>query len=464
MHQGLRLIDTSRWLLLGIIAVAYWLWGGTRPWAQDLVAQLLLADLMIFCIALIFLKRMPRIAPVALWAILIFLVQGWLLSWNAYPGPGGLRILLSSTPGQIPWFPAFIDRGQSIRSMLLMTGLLGAFCLSCDLSANRDWLMRLWKFTALLGLSIVILGLAQRFTKAPAIFWNVYENDGPYFFSVFRYHANAGAFINLTFPMMASLAVLSVVLKWGQMERVIWITGTLVSCAAAFVNASKAAMVVTLILILLSTCGLWILSVRPRSHMDKRSLLFLMGASIVILAILILSFGLDQALVRWSSFRGLSLNADRTLTYRVIIEHLIPRTGLFGVGPGNFERAFASMVEARDLPVLGRWDMAHNDYLQGLVEWGWLGTICWSTILGGALLQALRMIWDQSIPLENKALGFGGSIALTGVLLHACVDFPLQITSIQLSVALLCGMLWGGLPNKESRKRKRVSKSPSIQK
>jgi len=150
MHQGLRLIDPSRWLLLGIIAVAYWLWGGTRPWTQDLIAQLLLADLMIFCIALIFLKRMPRIAPVALWAILILLVQGWLLSWNAYPGPGGLRILLNSTPGQIPWFPAFIDRGQSIRSMLLMTGLLGAFCLSCDLSANRDWLMRLWKSTALL--------------------------------------------------------------------------------------------------------------------------------------------------------------------------------------------------------------------------------------------------------------------------------------------------------------------------
>ena len=459
MPLGLRLIDPSRWLLLGIIALADWLWGGTRPWTQDLITRLLLADLIIFCIALLLLKRMPRIAPVGLWAILILLAQGWLLSWNAYQGPGGLRILLSSTPGHIPWFPAFIDQGQSIRSMLLMTGLLGAFCLSCDLSANRDWLMRLWKFMAFLGLSIVILGLAQRFTNAPAIFWNVYENDGPYFFSVFRYHANAGAFINLVFPMMASLAVLSVVLKWGQMERVLWITGTLASCAAAFVNASKAAMVITLILILLGTCGLWILSARPGTRMDKRSLLMLIGASLVVLAILILSFGLDQALVRWSSFRGLSLNADRTLTYRVIIEHMIPRTGLFGIGPGNFEAAFASLVEAGDLKVLGRWDMAHNDYLQGLVEWGWLGMICWATILGGALLQALSMIWDQAIPLENKALGFGGSIALTGVLLHACVDFPLQITSIQLSVALLCGMLWGCLPGEQARKRKRVSKT-----
>ena len=462
MHQGLRLIDPPRWLLLGIIATTDWLWGGTRPWTQDLIARLLLADLIIFFIALILLKRLPKITPQALCAALILLAQGWLLSWNAYPGPGGLRILLNSSPGHIPWLPAFIDQGQSLRSMLLITGLLGAFCLSCDLSANRAWLMRLWKFTALFGFSIVVLGLAQRFTNAPAIFWNVYENDGPYFFSVFRYHANAGAFINLTFPMMAPLAVMSVILKWGQLERVLWITGTLATCAAAFVNSSKAAMVVTLILMLLGTCGLWILSVRLGSRMDKRSLLFLMGASIVILAMLILSFGLDQALVRWSSFRGLSLNADRTLTYRVIIEHLIPRTGIFGIGPGNFEAAFTTLVEAKDLPVMGRWDMAHNDYLQTLVEWGWLGTICWGSILGGALLRALRMIWDQTSPLENKALAFGGSVALTGVLLHACVDFPLQITSIQLWVALLCGMLWGCVPNEQARKRKRVRKLPPI--
>jgi O-antigen ligase len=103
--------------------------------------------------------------------------------------------------------------------------------------------------------------------------------------------------------------------------------------------------------------------------------------------------------------------------------------------------------------------MAHNDYLQALVEWGWLGTACWGIILGGALLQALSMIWDQAIPLENKALGFGGSIALTGVLLHACVDFPLQITSIQLSIALLCGILWGCSSNNQARKRKRKAVS-----
>ena len=455
MHQRFRLVEPTRWLLLGIIVPAFWLWGGTRPWTQDLIAQFLLADLIIFCIALVLLKRMPRISSMALGAMLVVLAQGWLLSWNSYPGPGGLRVLLNSTPGIIPWFPAFIDRGQSIRSMVLMTGLLGAFCISSDLSANRTWFMRLWKFTAFLGFSIVILGLAQRFTNAPAIFWNVYENDGPYFFSVFRYHANAGAFINLIIPLMAPLAVLSVILKWGQMERVLWITGTLTTCAAAFVNASRAAMAVTLILLFLGGSWLWILSIRPGSRLDQRILLILMTAGVAVLLVLSLSFGMDQALSRWSSFGGIALNADRTLTYRVIIEHLIPRTGLFGIGPGNFDAAFGSLVQARDLPVRGHWDMAHNDYLQALVEWGWLGTICWGTMLGGALLNGFRMARHQASPLENRALGFGGSIALTGLLLHACVDFPLQITSIQLSVALLCGMLWGCTPNDQARKRKK---------
>ena len=398
----------------------------------------------------------------ALWAMLALLAQGWLLSWNAYPGPGGLRILLNSTPGHLSWFPSFIDQGKSLRSMLLITGLLGAFCISSDLSVNKTWLMRLWKFIALIGLSIVILGLAQRFTNAPAIFWNIYENDGSYFFSVFRYHANAGAFINLVFPLMAPLAMMSVILKWGQTEKILWITGTLATGAAAFVNASRAAMVIMMMMMLLGACWIWILSIRPGSRMNKRGLLIIMISVAVILITLSLSFGIDQTLTRWSAFRGIAWNADRTLTYRIIIEQLIPRTGLFGIGAGNFEAAFASLVQAKDLPVMGRWDMAHNDYLQTLVEWGWLGTAWWGIILGGTLLRAFRMVWNVNLPMENRSLGFGVCIALTGVMLHAGFDFPLQITSIQLGVALLCGMIWGCSLQEQTRKRKRYESSPSI--
>jgi integrase/recombinase XerD len=54
---------------------------------------------------------------------------------------------------------------------------------------------------------MVVLGVAQRFTDAPGIFWSPYRYVGETFFATFRYHANAGAYINLVLPFIVALAV-----------------------------------------------------------------------------------------------------------------------------------------------------------------------------------------------------------------------------------------------------------------
>lgn len=441
---GARLVEVSRWFLILCMMAASWLWGGTRPWTQDLIAQMLLIDSGVFFLGLVVMGRWPRLPMAVLASILLLLALGWLAAINSYPGPGGIRILLPKIPSHVAEFPAFLDRNLSLRAMELMTGLLGAFCISCDLSANRGWRMLLWKAIALNGFGIVCLGLIQRFTNAPSIYWNIYENTGPTFFAVYRYHANAGAFINLVGPVLAALAVLSVVLKWSQVERVLWISGALFCSAAAFINASRASNLIALLL-LLSGAG-WIrLRSRGdgRSYVSGRRLLILCVSISLLLVILILSFGTDMALLRWRSFHGLSWNQDRMLTYRVICEHLIPRSGFFGVGPGNFESAFATVVQAGDLPVRGRWDLAHNDYLQTLVEWGWLGFACWLVIMGGGFFKALRIAWNHDSSLDSQALGIAGTLALGGVFLHAAMDFPLQIPSIKLCAMLMCALVWG---------------------
>jgi O-Antigen ligase len=453
---GRILIDCSRWFLLANFTAAAWLWGGTRPWAQNLIAELLVINLMVFLCGLLAARRMPRLLPALTLIILVIFLQGWLLSLNAYPGPGGLRILLGSTPGHIPWFPAFIDQDLSAHSMILVTGLLGAFCISVDLSANSIWLMRFWKGAALVGLSVVFLGLAQRFTNAPAIFWNIYENDGLYFFSVFRYHANAGAFINIVVPLTAPLAVLSVTERWWQGERILWIVGTLISCAAAFINASKAAMVITAAMILCSLSWGWIMFSRTRRFSTPLSRFFMIIAILATLGVLVGSFGTELSLSRWRSFKGLSLQHDRGLTYQVVWKKLVPRTGVLGSGPGSFETAFATVIEAEDLPVKGRWDMAHNDYLQTLSDWGWLGLTAFMAILGGAFLKGIKTASSMRLGLNHNMLGFGGAMAVAGVLIHACVDFPLQIASIQLVVAMVSGMLWGMRDGRNPRKANHI--------
>jgi hypothetical protein len=90
----------------------------------------------------------------------------------------------------------------------------------------------------------------------------------------------------------------------------------------------------------------------------------------------------------------------------------------------------------------GRWDKAHNDHLQTIVEWGWVGYALWMILLLGALLKG-ALLTGRRQPLTSRILGISGTISLLGVLLHAIVDFPLQIPSIQLCTALIAGMLWG---------------------
>jgi O-antigen ligase len=457
------LLEASRWLLLITLVAASWLWGGTRPWTQAVIAHMLLIDSGIFLLGLVILGRFPRIPRITLGAVMLILTMGWLISLNSYPGPGGIRILLPKIQGIHVGWPAFLDRNLSLHAMLLVSGLLGAFCIACDLSANREWRMFFWKAIALNGFGIVILGLAQRFTNAPSIYWNVYEYTGPTFFAVYRYHANAGSFMNLVIPLLVALAVLSVMQKWWQAERVLWITGALLSCAAAFINASRAANVIAIFLLLIGAGWVILIALRSRrSPLNGRNLVILMAAVVMLLVVLIQSFGTEMTSNRWRSFQGLAWNHDRMLTYRVICGHLLPKTGIFGVGPGNFEGAFAAVVEARDLPVRGRWDLAHNDYLQALVEWGWVGFICWIIVIGGGFLNALRIAWSRDSSLDSKALGIAGTLALGGVLLHAAIDFPLQIPSIQLCVVLICGLSYGHPVEGIVRKRKSFRKAEPL--
>ena len=87
---------------------------------------------------------------------------------------------------------------------------------------------------------------------------------------------------------------------------------------------------------------------------------------------------------------------------------------------------------------------AHQDYLQTLTEWGWLGGIAWAVLVFGGLgvsLTRLRTARLRPCTIEEGLLA-GAWVALAGVMIHALVDFPLQIPSIQLYTAVLVGITW----------------------
>ena len=375
---------------------------------------------------------------------MLILVPGWITVLNPYScwTSGGFAL------HQIP-YPTFlpsgsIDPARSLPVMMLTTGMLGALLVCHDLAASRTWRMRFWLMLCLTGTGMVLLGITQRLTGAQAIYWNLSEYHGGFFFSVFRYHANAGAFINLVFPITAGLAARAI-LKKDSMGSVLWVTSFLIMVAASFVNVSRAAEAVTLLLLLM-TAGCLARMFAGRSLVSS---LPWVTALLIILALFAASFGMKKNFARWkqgfpaSSLAGGSFfQRDRGLTYQSVLFHLLPRTGFWGSGPGTFEPAFAAVVKEDSLPVKGRWDLAHNDYLQTLSEWGVIPFLSFLALITGALWQGFRL-WRLPRGSSVRLLGICGAISLLGVLLHALVDFPLQIASIQLNVAVICGLLLG---------------------
>lgn len=441
---GHRIITLSRWLLLITAVVTIGLWGGTRPWTIETVTWALLGESALFITGLLLSRRLPRVPTLAMLPLLLLLAHGWILTLNT-PSDADFVITASSFPCQgllLRSLTAYIPRFVSGPAMLLATGLLGGFCIACDLSLNRMWRRRFWIALAGCGVAFVLLALVQRFSGAHAIYWNLYEDPGAQFFGTFRYHANAGAYLNLILPLVAGLALLWQGNTRSPITSALWISAALITFGACFVNISRGAEIVTGILVLVGLPWLLSLSLRGHDHGGKPRLprWIIMAGIIALGAVLALSFGTDRMQEKW---KGSSLaDEGRLLTYGVIIDDILPFTGWIGTAPGSFQYVFRFAVNYNHLPVRGDWDMAHNDHLQTLLEWGIPGYFCWAVLFGGALFRGIRLS-RRGETKEARLLGACGALSLAGVLIHALGDFPLQIAGLQITAICIAGLLWG---------------------
>lgn len=395
----------------------------------------------VFILGLGFSKRFPRVPVTATLATLFLVIAGWLMTANCQLAYDAASREFARSTSLWPDFPGYLDFKVVLPEMLLATGLAGCFLTGADMTANAVWRRRLLMTLAGTGFSIVLLGLAQRLTNATAIFWNIMEQAGGYFFGVFVYHANAGAFLNITLFLCAALAIPAMAdRKERPFAAILWTTASFITLGACFVNASKGAMAVTVVVLLVG--GLRLALMRRERHHEKRTKALLAFLGVVLIgAALALSFGIETTVMRWQSAGDLS-QSDRWTTDQCILDYVLPVTGIWGTGPGTFEEVFACVIEEAQLPVEGRWDMAHCDPLQSLVEWGVPGTLCILFILLGGVIRGIMRAEGKG-SYETRVTSLCASLAVLSILLHCVVDFPLQIASIALFTLLSASVLWG---------------------
>jgi tetratricopeptide (TPR) repeat protein len=141
----------------------------------------------------------------------------------------------------------------------------------------------------------------------------------------------------------------------------------------------------------------------------------------------------------------------------VSLAELFPRSPVLGSGIGSFQwvypeaqgQYFQAHPDSRLGTTTKRTDLAHNDYLQVLVETGFTGLVLLLGCLAAAAADVRRGYLRLSSRYDRAACGALAAPAVA-VALHATVDFPMHVASIAVlavfSLQLARGLEPGGEP------------------
>lgn len=444
--------ERCRWasghLLLAALIFAPWCWGCTWPAGGNELNLLLLAATLAWLPGVVR-ERPPRLLLLAVAAVLL---QGWLLTLNS-------RALFAEETGYFapleqpaPWLPGSVERDLSWQEMARVTALLGAVLAACSLGRRRAWRRRFALAMVAAAVSIVLLGCAQRWTGASDIFWGPRRLD--YFFGTYRNVTSAGEYLNLALPLAAAAAWIAPERSPGR--RAAAVCALAILAAGVLVCGSKAAPLVAL------ACGLAFLLAQRRELTRRFSAGRAAGLLVLMLAVALMTWGAGWSVSqdRWT--RLFAAGGEVTLGNRLEVDRACfaaaGSVAWTGAGPGTFPVFFPALQAVSANVPEGRWLAAHNDYLQTFLEWGAPGALAWSVYFFGALGRLIagwrRGGWCR----EDRAWGLGFALALAGTTVMAAVDFPLQVASLRLDVAVLAGVAWSS-----SRwPRARVFREPRI--
>ena len=92
---------------------------------------------------------------------------------------------------------------------------------------------------------------------------------------------------------------------------------------------------------------------------------------------------------------------QRLLCYQVFCTHAPTDSGAWGFGPGNFKITFPHYTGYLGDRIRGVWRFFHEDYLQTLIEWGWVGASVWALVFLGGIAHLWRKCQQKTRSLSS---------------------------------------------------------------
>jgi hypothetical protein len=442
MLQFLSILS-SILVLVGLVW-APWAYGSIPTWAWTTLCAISYLAFGFYLITSIFKKSFPLPPWPVLFVLAWILGQGWWMYYNAryVLWPGGYQLI--PLDQKFPNWPGSYDRDATFVFMLQISSFIGAAWVAGIMGTNLKWRKRLLDAMGITAITLLLFGVIQKILGTSGIWPQYGRNVWP--FATYFYHGNAGAFINLTFPIVVALTWRSAFIDSKPIWRAVWVCALIIQIAAAMVNTSKAALFIFgwLILALLILSGWYV----RRMKLNMRTFsTVIVGGSLILFAIgvVALSSGTGAAVQRWIyAFNERETILEGRVEVAKILTESTPMSGTWGFGPGSFTSMFPYLAVQDKTPPEGRWIYAHEDYLQTLIEWGYTGAVAWAILVLGGIFYGLYILQKRKNHLRKRDsfLLCCLIIALAGVCIHSLVDFPLQIPSLQYYTAIILGMIW----------------------
>jgi O-antigen ligase len=427
--------------LAAVIALSPLPLGSARPLAWDAMA-LAVALLLLASLAIPATELRPLKAGLAVPVVLFAVVVGFVLFQISPLAPADWRNpvwdVAAAALARDPGGSVAADRPAALAGLLRLLCYGGVFLLSLLLCRTVARALAAIKVVAYAGGAYAAYGLVAYGLGNETLLWLhkwAYAGD---LTATFVNHNSVATYFGLC--LLASLAYLLLLLQrvyalgpWrDRLAAAIDILSrqpAIVIClfvlpTALFLTHSRGGFIATL-------AGLAALALAvaqaPSLHHLRRLRIAALPLALVVLAFLISGDKLAERMV------GAGDDARGRLAIYAITGQAIADHPLLGTGLGSFESVFPIY---RTPDVGGHVDMAHNDYLQNLLELGapaaggLLLALAW--LVGLCVTGIARRRRDAVFP----CLGVAASVL---VAVHALVDFSLQIPAVTATYLFLLG-------------------------
>src|SRR5437667_5368369 len=260
----------SRWIFFAALIYAPWAYGATTSASIQMTNWVLLAALVLWAIELLVSRRTPRFPRLLFFlTAALICVGGWMV-FNAKSVYDSDFFVFVPLHNFAPPVAGSVDYPISAAWMIRGALLLGIILFVVDLSQSNRWLLRLWYTIGLVTGSIAFLGLLQKATGARMIFWQTAPVWGATtFFATYYYHGNAGAFLNLVWPLTAGLAIRTFTTRGHPVLRAMWISVFVLTIAAVLANTSRMSQLIALLLLIAIGLQFGPALLRKLSHTGK---------------------------------------------------------------------------------------------------------------------------------------------------------------------------------------------------